>query len=103
MRLSLTLLFAFLIVAAFTAGRVTSPDRASASELARIYTGRQGDVFRVPSAATRCVVTREATFPRLYCSRIGGGRYTVEFFRTTILVWRNGNPDSPAYSARWRP
>lgn len=103
MRPSLAVLFPVLIAAAFIAGRATGPDTASASASARVYTGRQGDVFRVPSAATRCLVTHEAGFPRLYCDRIGGGRYTVDFFRSSILVWRNGNPDAPVFSARWRP
>jgi hypothetical protein len=99
---SLAWLVPVLIAAAFIVGRATGPDTASASALARVYTGRQGDVFRVPSAATRCMVTSEAGSPRLYCSRIGGGRYTVDFFRSSVLVWRNGNPDAPAFSARWR-
>jgi hypothetical protein len=103
MRLSLVWLFPALIAAAFIAGRMTVTDTASASAAGRVYTGRQGDVFRVPSAATRCLVTQEGGFPRLYCSRIGGGRYTVDFFRTSILVWRNGNPDRPVFSAKWRP
>jgi hypothetical protein len=103
MRLSLVWLVPVVIAAAFIAGRMTSPDPASASASARVYTGRQGDVFRVPSAATRCLVSHEAGLPRLYCSRIGGGRYTVDFFRSRIFVWRNGNPDAPAFSARWRP
>lgn len=103
MRLSLVLFLPVLIAAAFIAGRLTGPGTASASDLARVYTGRQGDVFRVPSAATHCLVTQEAGFPRLYSRRIGGGRYTIDFFRSSILVWRNGNPDSPVFSARWRP
>jgi hypothetical protein len=100
---SLAWLVPLLIAAAFIAGRFTAADAASASAAARVYTGRQGDVFGVPSAATRCLVTHEAGIPRLFCGRIGGGRYTVDFFRTRILVWRNGNPDAPAFSARWNP
>jgi hypothetical protein len=51
------------IAAAFMLGRATSPDDASATMAARhVYTGRQGDVFRVPAAATRCVVSREEGF-----------------------------------------
>jgi hypothetical protein len=104
MRRSLAWLFLIVIAAAsFTAGRLTTADTASASATARVYTGRQGDVFRVPAAATRCIVTQEAGVPRLYCSRIGGGRYAVDFFRSSVLVWRNGNPDAPVFSARWRP
>ena len=30
-----------------------------------------------------------------------GGRYTVDFFRSSILVWRNGNPAAPVFSAKW--
>ena len=103
MRPALAWLFAVAIAAAFIAGRMTDADDASASAAARVYTGRQGDVFRVPSATTRCLVSQEGGLPRLYCSRIGGGRYTVDFFRTRIHVWRNGNPDAPVFSARWRP
>ena len=103
MRLPPALFLAVLIAASFVAGRTTSPDRASASSTARVYTGRPGDVFRVPSAATRCLVTQEGGSPRLFCSRIGGGRYTVDFFSRSVLVWRNGNPDAPVFSAKWRP
>jgi hypothetical protein len=92
-----------LIVAAFFGGRMTSPERASASASVRVYIGRQGDTFRVPSAATRCLVTQEGGFTRLYCARIGGGRHTVDFFASSILVWRNGKPDAPVFSARWKP
>jgi hypothetical protein len=100
MRVPLAWLFPVLIAAASIAGRITGPDPASASS-ARVYTGRHGDVFRVPSVVTRCLVTQEGGFPRLLCDRIGGGRYTVSFFRTRIYLWRTGSPDSPAFSARW--
>jgi hypothetical protein len=102
MRLLAGSLVPVLLAGAFMAGRMTGPDTGSASAFAHVYTGRAGDVFRVPSAATRCLVTQEGGFPRLYCSRIGGGRYTVDFFSTSVLVWRNGNTNSPAFSARWK-
>jgi hypothetical protein len=101
MRLSL-LSLVLLIAASFAVGRATAPDSALATAN-RVYTGRQGDVFRVPSAATRCIVSQEGGFPRLYCARIGGGRYTVDFYKSSLYVWRNGNPDRPAFSARWTP
>jgi hypothetical protein len=103
MRPSIVWLVPLVIAAAFAVGRMTATDGASAAASARVYTGRQGDVFRVPSVATRCVVTSEGGFARLYCSRIGGGRYTVDFFSRSILVWRKGNPDAPVFSTRWRP
>jgi hypothetical protein len=102
MRRSFAWLFPVVFAVAFVGGRVTAADTAVASPTARVYTGRLGDVFRVPSASTRCLVTVEGAFPRLFCSWIGGGRYTVDFFTSSILVWRNGNPDAPI-SFRWRP
>jgi hypothetical protein len=48
-------------------------------------------------------VSVEGGFPDLFCSRIGGGRYTVTFFTDRIQVWRNGHPEQPAFSARWKP
>ena len=99
---SLAWFLPILIAAAFVAGRMTGTDSASASATPRVYTGRHGDVFPVPSTATRCEVTAEGAFPRLFCSRIGGGRYTVDLFSRSILVWRNGNPDAPVFSARWK-
>jgi hypothetical protein len=67
MRLAVACLFPVLVAAAFMAGRVTGPDTAAASASA-IYTGRQGDVFRVPSTATRCLVTVEGAFPRSFAA-----------------------------------
>jgi hypothetical protein len=91
------------IVAAFLLGRATAGENASATPARHVYIGRLGDVLRVPAAATRCLVSAEGGFPDLFCSRIGGGRYTVSLFPDSILVWRNGNPDKPAFSARWKP
>jgi len=68
-----------------------------------VWTGHQGDVLRVPAAATRCAVSGEGGFPDLFCSRIPRGRYTVTFFSDSIQVWRNGRPEKPAFSARWKP
>jgi len=91
------------IAAVFFLGRATSPDSGPHPAKRHVSTGRQGDVFRVPAAATRCIVSGEGGFPDLFCSRMPRGRYTVSFFRDSILVWRNGNPDKPAFSARWQP
>jgi hypothetical protein len=85
------------LVAAFLIGRAT------ATTSRHIWVGHQGDVLRVPAAATRCVVSGEGGFPDLFCSRIPRGRYTVTFFTDRIQVWRNGHPEKPAFSARWKP
>ena len=91
------------IAAAFLVGRATVVDSASARTAGHVWIGRQGDVLKVPTAATRCIVSGEGGFPDLFCSRIPRGRYTVTFFSDSIQVWRNGHPEKPAFSARWKP
>ena len=101
MRLSV-LCVALAIAAAFLLGRATNLGNASATTSRHVYTGGQGDVFRVPAAATRCVVSQEGGFPNLVCDRIPRGRYTVVFYKDSFLVWRIGKED-PVFSARWQP
>jgi hypothetical protein len=94
-------LFAFVVPVALATAFFVG--RATATQSRHVWTGHQGDVLRVPAAATRCVVSGEGGFPDLFCSRIPRGRYTVTFFSDEILVWRNGRPDKPAFCARWKP
>ena len=94
-------LFGFVVPVALAAAFFVG--RATATQSRHVWIGRQGDVLRVPAAATRCLVSGEAGSPDLFCSRIPRGRYTVTFFSDEILVWRNGRPDKPVFSARWKP
>ena len=73
---------------------------ASAAGRGRVYTGRDGDVFRAPAAATRCVVSREAGAANLVCAHTPRPRYSVVFFKDNLFVYRNGNPANPVFSAR---
>jgi len=86
-----------VLAAAFLLGRAT------ATTTRHVWIGHQGDILRVPAAATRCTVSVEGGFPDLFCSRIPRGRYTVTFFSDTIQVWRNRHPEAPVFSARWKP
>ena len=99
------LLVAIAIAAAFVLGRATGPDAASAGPDGRVYTGRFGDVFRVPAAATRCLVGAEAGAARVTCSHtpVAQARYSVVFFSANLFVYRNGRPDDPVFSARGKP
>ena len=94
---------ALLIPAAFMLGRATNPTAASARTEAHVYTLRQNDVVRAPAAATRCTAGAEGGAKNLLCTRSPAGRYQVVFYRDSILVWKNGNPDKPVFSARWQP
>ena len=94
-------LFLLVVPAALAAAFLIG--RATATTTRHVWVGRQGDVLRVPAAATRCTVSGEGGFPDLFCSRIPRGRYTVTFFSDSIQVWRNGHPEKPAFSARWEP
>ncbi len=99
------LAFLPLLALAFIAGRTTSPDPASASTAGHIYTGRIGDSFRVPAAATRCLVSTEGGATDVICahSPSARARYSVVFYKDNLFVFRNGNPDSPVFSARGKP
>jgi hypothetical protein len=104
MRISL-LPLALLVAAAFLIGRATAPSAAPAARSSHDYTGHLGDVFRVPAASTRCVVGQEGGVPRTSCSHapVTRARYSVVFYRNNLLVYRNGRPDNPVFSARGRP
>ena len=67
----------------------------------RVFTGTSGDVFRVPSASTQCVVSAEGGAPNVICSHVGAHRYEVSFYRDNILVFRG--PDKAVWSARGKP
>jgi hypothetical protein len=87
------------VVGGVLIGRATAPDSRAGHH---VYVAHQGDVVRVPAAATRCEVSGEGGFPDFFCSRLPQGRYTVSFFSDDILVFRNGKED-PVFSARWKP
>jgi hypothetical protein len=89
-----------LAAVAFFVGRATAPDPSDAAQRSRVYTGRPGDVFRVPSAAARCSVSQEGGSPDLYCIHTPKTRHQVYFFRDAILVWRVGKPDAPVFSTK---
>jgi hypothetical protein len=91
------------LIAVFFLGRATKHGGAATSNRREhVYTGRAGDVFRTPAAATRCLVSGEGGFPDLFCSRIPRGRYQVLFFEDRLLVYRSGN-ETPIFSAGWKP
>ncbi|OLD97987.1 MAG: hypothetical protein AUG91_10205 [Actinobacteria bacterium 13_1_20CM_4_69_9] len=88
---------ALLIAVAFLAGRATAPSSSFAGSRSHVYTGKAGDVFRVPSAAVRCTVSGEGGRPDLYCAHTPKPRHQVFFFTDGLCVWRDGNPDKPVF------
>jgi hypothetical protein len=52
---------------------------------------------RTPAPASR------VSAKGLFCHRASEGRYQVVFYTDSIVFWKNGNPDKPAFSARWQP
>jgi hypothetical protein len=88
---------ALALVVAFVLGQATNPGASSAAADGHVYTGRLGDVFRVPGAAARCEVSQEAGAPNLICFHVPRARYSVVFFKDDLLVYRNGNPDKPVF------
>jgi hypothetical protein len=94
-----------VMAATFLLGEATAPDAGRATPTARVFTGRAGDAFRVPAAATRCVVSQEGGATNTICRHmpLGRARYSVVFYRDNLLVYRNGRPDNPVFSANGRP
>jgi len=105
-RVRISLLALLLLIAGtFALGRATAPGAAPAATNARVFTGRAGDVFRVPAAAVRCVVSQEAGAATTICQHmpLARARYSVVFYRDNLFVYRNGRPDNPVFSALGRP
>ena len=70
----------------------------------RVYTLHQGDLVRVPEAATECQASQEGGHPNLFCTRIPRGRHQVIFYEDSVLVWPlAGGPDGPPFSYAWEP
>jgi hypothetical protein len=69
------------------------------------YTLRDGDIVMRPEAGARCEASGEGGFPNLFCTRIGGGRHQIIFYKDDVLVWPLDcpacGPDGPVYTYRW--
>ncbi len=67
----------------------------------RLYTIREGDVIRVPGAATQCEASGEAGIPNLFCTHTGSAsRYEVVFWKDRVDVYdlaRHGAPMVPTF------
>jgi hypothetical protein len=89
------------LAAASMLGQATSSRGSAAAVTKHVYVGRDGDVFSVPGAAARCVVSEEAGAPNLICAQAPSARYSVVFFKDALFVYRSGKPDTPVFhSAR---
>jgi hypothetical protein len=86
---------------AFVLGRGTSAAETSTDK--RVITARSGDVIRVPAVETHCRVSAEAGEANLICHHAGRHRYEVYFYKRNLLVFRVGQLDRTAFSARGRP
>ena len=89
-----------VIAGVFAIGLITGPGVAVSRSTGHVYTGKRGDVFQVPSAATRCVVSAEVGASNVICSHTPAAqaRYEVVFYRDALIVYRSGNPDKPVFS-----
>jgi hypothetical protein len=70
-----------------------------------VYTLRDGDIVMRPDAGARCAASGEAGTPNLFCTRIGGGRHQIIFYKDDVLVWPLDcpacGPDGPVYTYHW--
>jgi hypothetical protein len=96
------ILAAGLVAAAlsgFGVGKITRAPSAKASAAHR-YTLRVGDQVTIPAVKQRCAVYTEGGAPEFYCARPLHPRHQLTIFRDSILIWKVGNPDRPAWSGK---
>jgi hypothetical protein len=97
------LALAAVVVAAgavgFSIAKIATTPAAEASAAHR-YTLRIGDRVTIPAVKQRCAVYTEGGAPELYCARPLHPRHQVTIFRDSILIWKVGNPDRPAWSGK---
>ena len=98
-RLVLAAMLAAATVIGFGIGKIATAPAAEASA-AHVYTLRVGDKVRIPTVDQRCAVYKEGGAPELYCARPLHPRHQVTIFRDSILIWKVGNPDRPAWSGK---
>jgi hypothetical protein len=98
-RLVLPALLVATAAIGFSIGRIAATPAAAASASHR-YTLRVGDRATIPAINQRCTVYREGGAPELFCARPLQPRHQVTIFRDSILVWKVGNPDRPAWSGK---
>lgn len=91
------------LVGSFFAGRMSGPAPAAAARNGKVLTAKQGDTIRIPGIATRCVLSQEAGAPDMLCEHSPRGRFELVVIKSRLFVYRNGDPDHPRFSARWKP
>jgi hypothetical protein len=93
--------------AVYTFGWHDGDTKGQPAAATHTYTLRDGDVALRPAAATRCKSSAEGGVPNLFCSRIGGGRHQVIFYKDSVIVWpldcQRCGPDGPTFSYLWTP
>ena len=80
-------------------GQMSGPRSAEASPT-RAYTLRIGDRVTIPAINQVCTVSREGGAADLFCARPRKAHHQVTIFRDSILVWKVGNPDRPAWTGK---
>jgi hypothetical protein len=83
----------------FSIGKIATAPAAEAAAAHR-YTLRLGDSVTIPAVKQRCAVYTEGGSPELYCARPLQARHQVTIFRDSILIWKVGHPDRPAWSGK---
>jgi hypothetical protein len=83
----------------FSTAKITTAPAAEASATHR-YTLRVGDKVTIPAVKQRCGVYTEGGSPEFYCARPLHPRHQVTIFGDSILIWKVGKPDRPAWSGK---
>src|SRR4051794_33327395 len=96
-RLIVPALLAAAAAVGFSAGRIVTAPVAEASAVHR-HTLRLGDRMMIPAVGQVCAVYMEGGEREHFCARPRHARDQVAIFRDSILIWKVGDPDRPAWS-----
>ena len=94
-----TAVLASALGGAFALGQMMNTRVAEASP-SRTYMLRTGDKVAIPAIRQVCSVSGEGGAPDLFCARPRNAHHQVTIFRDSILIWKVGNPDRPAWSGK---
>jgi hypothetical protein len=97
------ILFGGLVLASvaigFVGGHMIHTSTAAASSTHK-YTLRLGDKAVIPAIRQICSVYSEGGAIELFCQKTRKPHHQVTIYRDSILVWKVGDPDHPAWHGR---
>jgi uncharacterized protein YecT (DUF1311 family) len=81
-------------------GRVATGACLAMRSGGRTYVLHEGDEAIVPAINQVCTASGEGGAPDLFCARPKNPHHQVVIFNDEILIWKNGDTDTPAWTGK---